>query len=1020
MSPIPFKVLVNWILKEKDSNNTIFGVRKGFYKTKNKELKLFNENIETPFGPAAGPHTQLAQNIIAAYYTGSRFFELKTVQTLDGEDLPVEKPCINAEDECYNVEWSTELRVQQAFNEYVKAWFILKVISKEFDLGSDSGFMFNMSVGYDLDGIKSHKIDKFIDSLKDASSTRAWKGCKYYLLNNLDMFKKVDKEFIEGISPNICSSITLSTLHGCPPQEIERIASYLINEKKLNTFIKCNPTLLGYDFARTTMDEMGYDYLVFDDHHFKNDLQFEDAVPMISRLMKLAEGNKLEFGVKLTNTFPVKITRKQLPGEEMYMSGRALYPLTISLAAKLASAFNGKLRISYSGGADTFNIDKIFNTGIWPITLATTLLKPGGYERGIQIAKVLENQGYKEFHGVDYKALEQLAKEAVEDKHHIKPFKPLNSRKLVKKVPLINCFIEPCQEGCPINQDIATYIHLVGEKRYLEALRIIVDKNPLPFITGTICGHKCRSKCTRNFYEEAVKIRDVKLRAAKKGLNELLKEIKPSIPKGEKVAVIGGGPAGLAVSYFLARGGVQTTIFEKKESLGGILQYVVPEFRVPRAHVHNDIKLIEKMGVEFKLGVEETSIEKLKSSGYKYVVVATGAWKQGNISLVKGQAINAIEFLGRFVKEKGNFNIGKNIAVIGGGNTAMDSARAAKRVTGVENVYLIYRRTKKYMPADEEEIMLAMEEGVEIKELLDPVSLDNRILTCNKVILGEEDSSGRRKPINTDEIVTIDIDTVIAAVGEKVDLDFFKSNGIDVNEKGFAKINSISEETNIENVFVIGDALNGPATVVEAIRDARICADSILGKEDVVNIKIDMNVEVGDLKLNESKEDYKQAVNLALSKHGVDKIKLIQKRGVLTRSNEPCNEGERCLQCSNICECCVEVCPNRANISITVEGLAMAQIIHVDGMCNECGNCETFCPYDSKPYKDKLTLFNNKKQFEESKNQGFYLLDDENKIFRVRIDNVITDISLKDDNVILKDIKEIIKAVYTNYKYLLY
>ena len=156
------------------------------------------------------------------------------------------------------------------------------------------------------------------------------------------------------------NSITESTLHGCPPDEIERIATYLITEKNLNTYVKCNPTLLGYEFARKTLDGLGYDYIQFDDHHFREDLQWEDAVPMFHRLMQRTGERGLEFGVKITNTFPVDVAAGELPSQEMYMSGRSLYPLSLSLAARLAREFKGKLRISYSGGADIHSVRALF------------------------------------------------------------------------------------------------------------------------------------------------------------------------------------------------------------------------------------------------------------------------------------------------------------------------------------------------------------------------------------------------------------------------------------------------------------------------------------------------------------------------------------------------------------------------------------------------------------------------------------------------------------------------------------
>lgn len=328
MTPIPFGKMMNWILEE-HKKGAIFGIRRPFVADQSKKYEIFGRTLETPFGPAAGPHTQLTQNIVAAYVAGSRFFELKTVQKLDGEDLPVAKPCIKADDECYNCEWSTELYVPQAYDEYVKAWFACKVLAKEYGLGSMDGFQFNMSVGYDLDGIKLEKVDRFIEGMKDASAAPIFNECRQWLLDNLDRFDNLTKEDVESISPEICNCATLSTLHGCPPQEIERIASYLLTEKKVHTFIKCNPTLLGYEYARKLMDDMGYDYVAFGDFHFRDDLQYTDAVPMLQRLQKLADEKGLEFGVKITNTFPVDVKQNELPSEEMYMSGKSLYALSM-------------------------------------------------------------------------------------------------------------------------------------------------------------------------------------------------------------------------------------------------------------------------------------------------------------------------------------------------------------------------------------------------------------------------------------------------------------------------------------------------------------------------------------------------------------------------------------------------------------------------------------------------------------------------------------------------------------------
>ena len=252
MRPMSIGHLMNWALSEYKKKGSIFGIDKLVHYTSGQALPIYEEKIESPFGPAAGPNTQLAQNIIASYVAGSRFFELKTVQVMDGAELSacVAKPCITAGDECYNCEWSTELYVSQAYAEYVKAWVVCKILAKELGLGNPDGFVFNMSVGYDLEGIKSEKVNTFIDDMIEAKDTEVFKECINWALENVDSFENVDADYIKSISSNISSSITESTLHGCPPDEIERIATYLITEKHLHTFIKCNPTLLGYEYAR--------------------------------------------------------------------------------------------------------------------------------------------------------------------------------------------------------------------------------------------------------------------------------------------------------------------------------------------------------------------------------------------------------------------------------------------------------------------------------------------------------------------------------------------------------------------------------------------------------------------------------------------------------------------------------------------------------------------------------------------------------------------------------------------------
>ena len=976
MYPIPFKSLTNWIVTEYAREGEIFGVHTPYYAT-GKTLPIFGERIETPFGPAAGPNSQLAQNIIAAYMAGARFFEVKTVQKMDGAELAacVPRPCILAADEGYNQEWSTELEVPQARDEYIKAWCALKVLSKVYGFGDPDGFVFNMSVGYDLEGIKGEKVNTYIDNMMDASETKQFKEC----LEVLTELFPAEKDYIASISPRVSRSVTVSTLHGCPPQEIERIASYLLTEKHLHTFVKCNPTILGYKTARTILDSMGYDYIAFDEHHFNEDLQWVDAVPMFERLQALADSKGLEFGLKLSNTFPVDTTRNELPGTEMYMSGRSLFPLTIEMCNRISHQFGGKMRISFAGGAEFFNCDKLFAAGIWPITVATTILKPGGYNRLHQMVEKTEKLPYKAFCGTDSSAISDMSTASHSDFHHLKPIKPVASRKSEEKVPWIDCFTAPCKGGCPIHQDIPEYIELCRKGLYGPALKLITEKNALPFITGTICAHRCQNKCSRNFYEESVQIRDTKLVAATKGYGALMADIKvPAKVEGKKAAIIGGGPTGIAAAYFLGRAGIETTIFEREEKLGGVPRYVIPAFRISDEAIDKDIALMERYGVEVKCGLPAPSVEELKKLGYTHILIATGAWQAGKLD-IPGNVKGVIGWM-KEMKTQVKPCLDGHVVVVGAGNTAMDAARVAKRM-GAASSTIVYRRTKKEMPADEHELKLAIDEGVNLVELAAPVAQENGKLKLEKMKLGEPDASGRRSPLATGEFFEIPCDLVISAVGEKVDAKLMADNGIEMERKGPAF------KTNVENVWCAGDAHRGPATVVEGIADAAAFAEAVIGETHTYDIP--------------------EAAYPS-------KAQAISKKGILKMAKDACCEGSRCLDCNTVCENCADSCPNRANVVIKLTD-GRHQILHIDKMCNECGNCTQFCPYASEPCRDKFTLFQTKEDMEDSRNAGVLFLGGDKVLVRMA---EVKEYDLSQPNELPKEIENLILTVRSKYAYL--
>jgi putative selenate reductase len=1016
MKPVPLKNLLEWTIREFIQAQTIFGIPcQQFYfsQTQQNPLRIFGESLDNPLGPAAGPHTQLAQNIVAAYLVGGRFMELKTVQKLD--ELKIDKPCIDAEDEGYNVEWSQELRLGQSFEEYVKAWFLIHFLRSFFGLSQqeEKGFVFNMSVGYDLAGIQTEPMDWFIESLKNAGQADIFHHCLESLLEGLDkdllsrLLKKRQEclpgkgpddlnaiiSTFEHISPLISHSVTLSTMHGCPPQEIEAICNYLLEEKGLHTYVKLNPTLLGYNIVESMLYALGYNYIRLERKSFDHDLQFQDAVPMLERLKTFAKLQEREFGVKLSNTLGTLNQKKVLAGDQMYLSGRALFPLTVNLAAKLSRAMEGQLKISYSGGATVHNVLPLLESGIYPVTLVTDLLKPGGYLRLRQMAERIEPLLFDENfdrNSFNLEKLRLLSQSAMDDFHYKKNSREIKSIKIDQKLPLFDCYLAPCQVACPIHQDVPEYIRLVEEGRFEEAFDVVTRKNPLPHITGYICDHQCMAHCTRWDYEEPVQIREMKKVAAENGFFVPVAEAEQSGKKTEsscRIAVIGAGPAGLSAAFFLAQAGLGVTVFERRQYAGGTVQHVIPDFRLPQSAIDRDIEFIKAHRVKFEFGYEqELSLSSLKGQGYKYIFLGIGAGRANEL-IISGDTdkiINAIDFLWDFHVDK-NIKPGERVVVIGGGNSAMDGARAAHRCPGVEKVYILYRRTKEFMPADKEEFDAALQDGVVFRELLLPVEYHGNVLKCQKMQLGDRDIDGRRKVVPVaGEFEEFKVDAVISAVGERVDTDFLRQNGISLSPEGRVIVSPKTLETEIENVFIGGDALRGPSTVVESIADGRKVAEVIIGREKIALVS--ENDLSGFFNRQKRLQDVVQRKGLISETDGADAQK----------------EAARCLACSLLCNKCVDVCPNRANVAIRIKSTGQGfkdiyQILHLDALCNECGNCETFCPYKGSPYRDKLTLFQSENDFRNSANGGFYLKsngNDGNSVFAVRLGEVTGELVL--------------------------
>lgn len=1018
------------------NHDSIFSIDKAqFYKDdRKKTVNVFSQSCTTPMGPAAGPHTQLSQNIVASYLVGARFIELKTVQIMD--HLEIAKPCIDARDEGYNVEWSTEYTLEKAYDEYLKAWIVLHMIESAMEgkVVEKPSFIFNMSCGYNLEGIKQEKMQIFIDSMIDAGKkplfdeyiNEAKALLDEGILEGSDWEGREEcvRKTLDKISRNICPSVTVSTMHGCPPKEIEAICSYLLTEKKLDTFVKLNPTLLGYDTVRKVLDDLGFNYVVLKRESFEHDLQLSDAKAMLHRLVELAGKEGRKFGVKLTNTLGNVNPQDVLPGDERYGSGRILLPLSTRVALILSEEFNGTLPISYSGGVSALSVKELFEIGIHPITLATDMLHPGGYAKMKQLCEICKEapEAWKK-ETIDVSRLRKFV-ETVSSPKGIagKEFRGTNSSKVGTPLSLFDCYVAPCVEACPIHQPIPEYVALAGEGRLAEALSLIYTSNALPNITGWICDHQCQNHCTRMDYEGPVQIREVKRIAAEKGFDEFKASMweKPDEPADVKAAVIGAGPAGLAAAYFLALAGFDTSVFEKEKNAGGVVANIIPEFRIPLEAVEKDVQFIKDNGVKFNFGTEK-AIKELRDEGFEYIFVGVGATASNDPHVSgNGPRESAISFLLRS-KNGEKIDLGKNVVVVGGGNTAMDAARMAIRTQGVESVTVVYRRSQSEMPADREEYEMALSDGVKFLFLANPSDVTDGIMNVKKMVLGEKDASGRRKPVESGETFTLDCSYMISAIGEKADQNVLDAIG--VGEEG--------------KVYIIGDTKTGPSTVVRCIASAQSAVDDAIDKvyEDILSQDddekecdcegectcssqeeevIEEDEDIDEIRSEEddffaSIREKKSSVLLSASKTSKDFLK---------------TEAKRCLECSYYCNKCTEVCPNRANVMLDMRDTGLFddpfQILHLDAYCNECGNCAAFCPHDGGPYLKKFTLFSRPDDFENSTNSGFYCENDQVKI---RLDGKIIDGEIDKDGKLVADVPEEVKAmvetVFVSYSYLL-
>lgn len=1072
--PISIRELSSWIHIELQTKNLIFGIPKELFfipKTSDKfRTKMYGKTLETPFGVAAGPHTQMAQNIIVAWLCGARFIELKTVQTLD--ELEISKPCIDVQDVGYNVEWSQELKLEQSFDEYLKAWILIHALHKKLKFPSNSpGIIFNMSVGYNYDGILKPNVQHFLNQMSNAGRIK-----EEYVKIVGEFFPELKKI---NVPSRLSDNVTLSTMHGCPPEEIGKIASYLINEKGYHTNVKLNPTLLGpVELRRILNQDLGFKDITVPDIAFEHDLKYPDAIKLLKDLTQKAERKNVYFGIKLSNTLEVENHRSAFQKKEkmMYLSGRPLQAITVNLAKKLSEQFNGQLAMSYAGGADCFNVVDLLAAGMKTITVCSDILRPGGYTRILQYIKNtaevfnrVKAKSISDFICATAKCknkgeftnacalfnLKQYAEHVLTDPLLHKNTFEREKTKTSRSLELFDCIKAPCTDICPINQKAPEYINSINRNATDNAAEIIRKDNPLPNILGHACNHICETACTRTHYDEPIAIRELKRYAMEEEKRLPAFTIKKI--KNTKIAIIGAGPCGLSAAYFLAQEGYSITIYEEKEKPCGMVSGTIPNYRAQDSIIKKDMKVLNDLGINIKYNYKvgkDITLSNLKKQ-YKYTIISVGAQKGQPLGIKNENCngvIDGIDFL-KSVKKNNAPPLGAEVAIIGGGDVAMDCARTANRLTAGK-VYIIYRRTIDEMPAHKEELDALIEEGIELKELVAPktILVKNgaiKALRCTKMELGKPDESGRRRPVEIpNSEFDIALDNLVIAIGQQPDFNFFGKGNIKLNQKGYIDVNPKTLETSMTRTYAGGDAIeNGPSTIVKACSDGKKIAEDIMIKEKIIEQR--------------SKPPQRQKIDMiALSKkRAIRKFKEpIQQLPVENRDNfeeviftlsqqNAKKEADRCLECNKMCNTCVTVCPNRAIFSyetppatiklptiklnskgiITIantEDFEIKQSLQTavfTNFCNECGNCATFCPTAGKPYQDKPRFYNTWEEFDEQENNAFIIFKKKNVWFiYAKFDEELHELALSKtvmylspdlDIELSKDLTELIKTV---------
>ncbi len=528
------------------------------------------------------------------------------------------------------------------------------------------------------------------------------------------------------------------------------------------------------------------------------------------------------------------------------------------------------------------------------------------------------------------------------------------------KAQISEKLISPCQAACPAGIDIQGYVALISQGKFKEAFELIREKVPFPSVLSRLCPAPCEVECTRRRIDEPVSIN-----ALKRFVTDWArKNLEPSCIAHtahnfqSKVAIVGAGPAGLACAYDLTKMGYEAVVFESQSLPGGMLSSGISRYRLPMKIVQKEIEEIENAGIEIKLNTtigKDLTLNELKSSGYKAIFLAIGAHKDRKLGIpgenLKG-VVPGLSFLKNLIFGK-EIKISKRVTVIGGGNTAVDAARSSIRL-GSEEVYLVYRRTKEEMPAVPEKVEQAEEEGVKILYLTAPLEIignNGRVseLRCVPLVLGEKDSSGRRRPLSIQaSCFSLKMDTVIVAIGQVPDLSFIRKPGdFRINENGTLAVHPDTYATGVEGIFAGGDTVTGPATVIEAIaagKKAALSIDQYLKGESLEKGEREDEVAISFEKVLREKGfvEQKERKRLSFIPLKIRRSTFEEVKKVLTEK-EAIEEAKRCLACG--CGLGCGIC-EKACIRSAIEIVEDKYKVNND-TCDGCGLCVEICPKEN-------------------------------------------------------------------------